>query len=129
MELKAREGKTVWLIPTGNTARSSKEGPYTSATLVKVARVNVVLNWGRGSEQKLRIVELRHRTILDDRYNGGYYVVPTEFAAKGFLASKKIGHELANSFSHGTLCNTDYHKLVQIAKILDVDIKEYLIDE
>ena len=107
---KHLEGKEVFLIPTGNLARRSKD--TISLPVVKVARVFITL-YQCPSEIKYRYEGNR----LDNGHNGGYLLFKSMDAAHAYKEKMKLAQDLsrrANYFRFSDLCISDLKKIEEI---------------
>lgn len=115
--MKHLEGKTVYLLPTGNNARYSKE--VKKASMVKVAKVFATVVIENSSlESKLRFKDNR----LSDTCNGGYVVFETLSEANNYVESGYVISRIkskVNEFGVNPLTLLTLSQLKEIEAIID----------
>lgn len=125
--MKHLQGKTIWLIPEDNCVIRNKplREQLQSAKLVKVARVNVVIQKEDRREQTLRINEARARpTLVVPNYNGSYMVFETEQEAIDILDAWKIAGEITSRFRFSKCFeNVPIENLRKVAELLGLNDK------
>lgn len=117
--MKHLEGKTVYLIPTGNNARNRAKGYYQKAVVVKVARVFITLLIGETRyESKLKF----NGNHLDGGYNSGYLLFETEQAIEDHYEVGRLSNKISDNFRYSSdFRRLSLDKLQMIAEILGLE--------
>lgn len=119
--MKHLEGKTVYLIPTGNNARNRAKGYYQKAVVVKVAKVYATLIIDESRyESKFRFNGNR----LDGGYNSGYLLFETEQDIDDHYEVGRLSNKISDNFRYSSdLRQLSLDKLQMIAEILELKEK------
>lgn len=123
--LKELEGKVVYLRPTGNNARGGRGKEAVVATVVKVARVNVTLEFNTGEyytrQEKIKF----DGNSLDNGHNGGYVVYKTMQEFDDYFKVTRLGNAIHSEYPHGSYFErVSLIDLELVARVLGVDIPD-----
>ena len=104
LAMKDLEGKEVFLRPTGNNRRPSKQKEVIPAKIIKVSRIYATFildeSW---VEEKGKITDLH----LDTGCNSGYQVFPDKQTIDDLLFIERTARKIVNKFQYAS----DYEKL------------------
>lgn len=115
--IKALEGKTVYLLKTGNNARHNPKEPIV-AVINKVARVFVTFTIdGYSCAEKLRF----HERTLRSEHNSGYVVFTSKESFDQHFEKIDLAKKISGKFRYPSdYEKLDIEKLKEISEILDL---------